>query len=55
MALEVPQFSLIMKLRYLVVKASNGAEAILLTRTNVPDLLLRDLHMPMKNGFERPE
>jgi two-component system cell cycle response regulator DivK len=37
---------------YSVVEAANGAEAVLLTRQKHPDLVLLDLQMPVKNGFE---
>lgn len=37
---------------YTVIEAANGREAILLAREKTPDLLLVDLHMPMKDGFE---
>ena len=37
---------------YTVLEASNGAEAIQMAQTHLPDLLLCDLQMPVKNGFE---
>ncbi|MBV8811949.1 MAG: response regulator [Acidobacteriaceae bacterium] len=37
---------------YAVLEASNGAEAIELAHSHLPDLVLCDLQMPIKNGFE---
>ena len=37
---------------YSVIEAANGAEAISLAREKSPDLVLLDLHMPIKDGFE---
>ena len=37
---------------YAVLEASNGIEAIQMAQTHVPDLVLCDLQMPVKNGFE---
>lgn len=37
---------------YSVLEASNGAEAIQIARDRLPDLVLCDLQMPVKNGFE---
>lgn len=37
---------------YSVLEASNGAEAIEIAKANLPDLVLCDLQMPLKNGFE---
>ena len=37
---------------YVVIVASDGEQAIDLTRTHRPDLLLLDLIMPKMNGFE---
>lgn len=37
---------------YAVLEASNGAEAIQIARDRLPDLVLCDLQMPLKNGFE---
>ena len=37
---------------YAVLEASNGDEAIQIARDRLPDLVLCDLQMPMKNGFE---
>lgn len=37
---------------YVVLEASNGAEAIQMAQANLPDLVLCDLQMPLKNGFE---
>jgi two-component system cell cycle response regulator DivK len=37
---------------YSVLEASNGAEAIEIAKANLPDLVLCDLQMPVKNGFE---
>jgi two-component system cell cycle response regulator DivK len=37
---------------YAVLEASNGAEALQIARTKLPDLVLCDLQMPVKNGFD---
>jgi CheY-like chemotaxis protein len=37
---------------YAVLEATNGAEAVELAQTKLPDLVLLDLQMPVKNGFE---
>jgi CheY-like chemotaxis protein len=37
---------------YAVLEASNGAEAIQIACDRLPDLVLCDLQMPVKNGFE---
>jgi CheY-like chemotaxis protein len=37
---------------YAVIEATNGQEAIALACEKRPDLLLLDLQMPIKNGFE---
>ena len=37
---------------YVVLEATNGAEAVELARAKLPDLVLLDLQMPIKNGFE---
>jgi CheY-like chemotaxis protein len=37
---------------YAVLEASNGGEAIDIARASLPDLVLCDLQMPVKNGFE---
>jgi CheY-like chemotaxis protein len=37
---------------YLVLEATNGAEAVDVAKANMPDLVLLDLQMPLKNGFE---
>jgi two-component system cell cycle response regulator DivK len=37
---------------YAVLEASNGMEALQMARANLPDLVLCDLQMPIKNGFE---
>lgn len=36
---------------YEVMTASNGEEAILMTRTLEPDLILMDVMMPVMDGF----
>jgi two-component system, cell cycle response regulator DivK len=36
---------------YEVIEAADGAEAVALTRSNDPDLVLLDLHMPVLDGF----
>jgi len=35
-----------------VVEASDGAEALVVARRTIPDLILLDVHMPLLNGFE---
>lgn len=40
---------------YEVVYASDGAEAVALAKSEKPDLILLDLIMPVKNGFEALE
>jgi len=37
---------------FVTLTAANGAEALKLARTEVPDLLLLDIMMPEKSGFE---
>lgn len=37
---------------YLVIGASNGNEAIIKARTEIPDLILLDLMMPEMDGYE---
>lgn len=37
---------------YAVLEATNGAEAVEVAQTKFPDLVLLDLQMPVKNGFE---
>jgi two-component system, cell cycle response regulator DivK len=37
---------------YAVLEAANGEEALQLARQHSPDLVLLDLQMPVKNGFE---
>jgi two-component system cell cycle response regulator DivK len=37
---------------YAVLEASNGVEALQIAQANLPDLVLCDLQMPVKNGFE---
>ncbi len=37
---------------YNCITASNGAEALIKTRTDMPDLVLLDVNMPVKDGFE---
>ncbi|MFL6414310.1 MAG: response regulator [Bryobacteraceae bacterium] len=37
---------------YAVLEAANGAEAVQLALANLPDLVLLDLQMPIKNGFQ---
>jgi putative two-component system response regulator len=37
---------------YEVLCAKSGAEGLAILQTNVPDLILLDLHMPEMNGFE---
>jgi CheY-like chemotaxis protein len=40
---------------YLVVPAMDGAEALVKVRETIPDIILLDLIMPVKNGFEALE
>ena len=35
-----------------VFEASDGAEALLIARERMPDLIILDLHMPEMDGFE---
>jgi signal transduction histidine kinase/PleD family two-component response regulator len=37
---------------YTFISASNGTEALKKTRAEMPDLILLDVHMPKKDGFE---
>lgn len=37
---------------YAVLEAADGREAIQMARANLPDLVLLDLQMPIKNGYE---
>ncbi len=37
---------------YACLSAANGGEALLKTRTEMPDLVLLDMNMPVKDGFE---
>jgi two-component system cell cycle response regulator DivK len=37
---------------YAVIEASNGEEALGKTRSDAPDLILLDLQMPKRNGYE---
>lgn len=37
---------------YSVVEASNGQEALEKTRSEAPDLILLDLQMPIRSGYE---
>jgi CheY-like chemotaxis protein len=37
---------------YSVLEATNGAEAVVLTREKSPDLVFLDLQMPIKNGYD---
>lgn len=37
---------------YAVLEAKNGGEAIRIAQEQLPDLVLLDLQMPVKNGFE---
>ena len=48
--------SMILKNRgYQVIEGSNGAEAVTLTKTESPDLILLDVMMPIMNGFSACE
>ena len=38
--------------RFSVIEATNGAEAIFLVHDKRPDLVVLDLHMPIRDGFE---
>src|SRR5579863_6234482 len=37
---------------YSVLEAADGAQALAMAREKLPDLVLLDLQMPVKNGFE---
>jgi CheY-like chemotaxis protein len=37
---------------YAIIEASNGEEALEKTRSEAPDLILLDLQMPLRNGYE---
>ncbi|HLW54554.1 MAG TPA: response regulator [Candidatus Angelobacter sp.] len=37
---------------YVVIEASDGEEALQTARAEIPDLILLDLHMPRRNGYE---
>lgn len=37
---------------YVVVEAADGEEALRKTRADAPDLILLDLQMPVRNGYE---
>jgi CheY-like chemotaxis protein len=37
---------------YAVLEAKDGAEAVQVAKATLPDLVLLDLHMPLKDGFE---
>ena len=37
---------------YIVLEAADGAEAVELAISSRPDLVLLDLHMPIKDGFD---
>jgi two-component system cell cycle response regulator DivK len=37
---------------YVVAEATDGEQALVLARANVPDLILLDLQMPLRNGYE---
>jgi len=37
---------------YAVLEAANGAEAVEIAQMHLPDLILCDLQMPLKNGFD---
>jgi CheY-like chemotaxis protein len=37
---------------YTIIEASNGQEALEKTRSEAPDLILLDLQMPLRNGYE---
>jgi len=49
---ELVAFSLINIAGFEVVKARNGAEAVEMARTEVPDLILMDVRMPKMTGVE---
>lgn len=38
--------------KYLVIQAFNGTDGIKLAKENIPDLILLDLILPQKDGFE---
>jgi two-component system cell cycle response regulator DivK len=37
---------------YAVLEAADGGEAVRVAQANLPDLVLLDLQMPVKNGYE---
>jgi len=37
---------------YAVLEAANGAEAVQMAQMHLPDLILCDLQIPLKNGFD---
>jgi len=37
---------------YAVITAPNGAEAVTLAKTHLPDLIILDVRMPLMTGFE---
>jgi len=49
---ELVAFSLINIAGFEVIKARNGAEAVEMARTEVPDLILMDVRMPKMTGVE---
>ena len=50
--MNVEIFEGYLSIDYDVVKAYNGDEALLKVGTTIPDLILLDIMMPGKNGFE---
>ncbi len=49
---ELVAFSLINIGGFNVVKAKNGAEAVVLAQQEIPDLILMDVRMPQMTGYE---
>jgi two-component system, cell cycle response regulator DivK len=46
-------FSSILKLNgYKILEAKNGADGVRLAKTEIPNLILTDIEMPVMNGFE---